>query len=372
MSVIPPNNNTTLIIDDFINYATAHLSTVSGIVNTLSLYPPAATAAPGVLLWTGYQVAPATQGGGGALEVDTNLLARVQIQQELIQADIIVANEIITTQVLEYPADIIIVQDYIVNQQELIYDPVIITEAVVATSEQNVTPKPNPEPEPDPKPNTGPPLSKGENLDLIEKALIKIGITNKKIIIAAQANAMKESGAKPIEENLNYGGTSNERIRSIFGARAKKYTDVELNVIKKNKVSMGDLMYGPNSGDVGKWLGNTVAGDGYKYRGRGFIQLTGKANYTAASLGIYKDTSLVTNPDYALDAVGAADTCAWFINRSLPSFTKSMGISKDTTSQKDANLLITSIIAGSPIKRSGTGYLTTLVVKVDKFASELA
>lgn len=64
MSVIPPTNNTTLIIDDFINYATAHLSTVSGIVNTLSLYPPAATAAPGVLLWTGYQVSPATPGGG--------------------------------------------------------------------------------------------------------------------------------------------------------------------------------------------------------------------------------------------------------------------------------------------------------------------
>ena len=64
MSVIPPNNNTTLIVDDFINYATAHLSTVSGIVNTLSLYPPAATAAPGVLLWTGYQVTPATPGGG--------------------------------------------------------------------------------------------------------------------------------------------------------------------------------------------------------------------------------------------------------------------------------------------------------------------
>ena len=62
MSVIPPNNNTTLIIDDFINYATAHLSTVSGIVNTLSLYPPVAAPAPGVLPWTGYQVSPATPG----------------------------------------------------------------------------------------------------------------------------------------------------------------------------------------------------------------------------------------------------------------------------------------------------------------------
>ena len=66
MSVIPPNNNTTLIIDDFINYATAHLSTVSGIINTISLYPPAALPAPGVLPWTGYQIPPATPGGGVA------------------------------------------------------------------------------------------------------------------------------------------------------------------------------------------------------------------------------------------------------------------------------------------------------------------
>jgi hypothetical protein len=64
MSVIPPNNNTTLIIDDFINYATAHLSTVTGIVNTISLYPPLGTPAPGVLPWSGYQVQPATAGGG--------------------------------------------------------------------------------------------------------------------------------------------------------------------------------------------------------------------------------------------------------------------------------------------------------------------
>jgi predicted chitinase len=372
MSVIPPNNNTTLIIDDFINYATAHLSTVTGIVNTISLYPPLGTPAPGVLPWTGYQVAPATL-GGGVLEVAEEVLAAVQIQQELIQADIATANEILVTEGIESSVDNTIVVDYIANQQELIYNPVVITEAVVSTNEQKVSSilvKSNQPPEETPTP--GPKLPPSKNLDLIEKALIKIGITNTKIIRAVKANAMKESGGQPIEENLNYGSTSNERIKSIFGARAKKYTDAQLDTIKKDKASMGELMYGPDSGQVGKWLGNTTAGDGYKYRGRGFIQITGKGNYTAASLALYKDTKLVTNPGYALDAVGAADTCAWFINRSLASFTKKMGIPKDTTSQEDANLLVTSIIAGSPIKRSGTGYLTTLVVKVDKYASQIA
>ncbi len=46
MSVIPPTNNPTLIIDDFINYATAHLSTLSGVINTISLYPPIGTPGP--------------------------------------------------------------------------------------------------------------------------------------------------------------------------------------------------------------------------------------------------------------------------------------------------------------------------------------
>lgn len=61
MSIISPTKNTSLIIDDFIQYATQHLTTVSGIVNTISLYPtiPVPTPAPGVLNWTGYTVPPA-------------------------------------------------------------------------------------------------------------------------------------------------------------------------------------------------------------------------------------------------------------------------------------------------------------------------
>ena len=367
MSVIPPNNNTTLIIDDFINYATAHLSTVTGIINTVSLYPPLGTPAPGVLPWTGYQVSPATP-GGGVLEVEAEVIAAVQIQQELIQADIAVANEILTSNVLESSADINIVVEYIADQQELISNPVVLTEAVVATKEQKASDKKEEKTDP---PTPGPKLPPSKNLDLIEKALIKIGITNKKIIKAVKANAMKESGGNPIEENLNYGGTSNERIKTIFGSRAKKYSEAELNIIKKDKVSFGELMYGRDT-TVGQSLGNTDPGDGYKYRGRGFIQITGKGNYIAASLGIYKDTTLVKNPDYALDSVGAADTCAWFVNRSLASFVKKMGIPVDTESQADANLLVTSIIAGSPIKRGGTGYLSSLVVRVDTFASQIA
>jgi hypothetical protein len=53
---LPPVNSTDLIIDNFILYATIHLTTVNGIVNTISSYPPTGTPAPGVVLWTGYVV----------------------------------------------------------------------------------------------------------------------------------------------------------------------------------------------------------------------------------------------------------------------------------------------------------------------------
>lgn len=63
---------------------------------------------------------------------------------------------------------------------------------------------------------------------------------------------------------------------------------------------------------IGKRLGNTQPGDGYRYRGRGFIQLTGRANYAAMSKRLGVD--LVNNPDLALDAYQASRILAAYFN----------------------------------------------------------
>lgn len=57
-------------------------------------------------------------------------------------------------------------------------------------------------------------------------------------------------------------------------------------------------------------LGNTQEGDGFRFRGRGLIQTTGRYNYekTAAALGI----DCVNNPDLLSEVVNAARSAAWW------------------------------------------------------------
>jgi predicted chitinase len=207
-----------------------------------------------------------------------------------------------------------------------------------------------------------------KNMDLIEASLKKQGITDPKYIAAVKGNVMKETGGKSIEENLNYGKTGNDRIRSIFGSRAAGKTDQELDAIKKDPKQMGEMMYGSKT-KMGQQMGNTEPGDGFKYRGRGFIQLTGKSNYAAASKAIYGDNRLVDNPDLVNDPQVAADVSAWYMKKGQGSMAKTLGIDQGNMSQDQANLLATSQIAGKAIK-PGSGYLGGEVLsKVNSYSA---
>jgi len=195
-------------------------------------------------------------------------------------------------------------------------------------------------------------VQSGSNMQLIEAALKRRGLSDPTYIKSVQANVMKESGGKPIAENLNYGSTSNERIRKIFGARAARYSDAQLDQIKKSPQSMGELMYGYET-DIGRRMGNTQPGDGFLYRGRGFIQLTGKNNYAAASSAIYGDDRLVKNPDLLLDPAVAAESTAWYMQKGRASMAKILGMGTENLSQEQSDLLATSQIAGGDIRKKG-------------------
>ena len=210
-----------------------------------------------------------------------------------------------------------------------------------------------------------------KNMDMIEASLKKQGITDPKMIAAVKGNVMKESGGKAVSENMNYGNTSNDRIKSIFGSRAAGKTDAELNDIKKDPSKMGEMMYGKDT-KIGASMGNTEVGDGFKYRGRGFIQLTGKSNYAAASKAIYGDDRLVKNPDMLNDPQVAADVSAWYMKKGTSGMAKQLGVDTNNMTQEQANLVATSTIAGRAIT-PGQGYLgTENLGKVNKYATAFA
>ncbi|MBP5119411.1 glycoside hydrolase family 19 protein [Pseudomonas protegens] len=72
-----------------------------------------------------------------------------------------------------------------------------------------------------------------------------------------------------------------------------------------------------DTGTLAKRLGNTpeADGDGQKYRGRGLIQVTGRANYEACSEALFSDARLLNTPELLETPVYAAMSAGWFWQR---------------------------------------------------------
>lgn len=112
-----------------------------------------------------------------------------------------------------------------------------------------------------------------------------------------------ESGSfSRIEENLNY---SAERLKVVF----PKYfpTDGLAHAYEYNKQAVANRVYGNRMGN-----GPESSGDGWKYRGRGLIQLTGKSNYEACSKDMMFD--IVQEPELVLIPEIAVLTSIWYWN----------------------------------------------------------
>lgn len=147
------------------------------------------------------------------------------------------------------------------------------------------------------------PISKDTDGNI--KAIISVaknnGITNEYAIAAMLAICKKESGFIPRCET-SYRNTSAKRIKEIF-YKLRKYSDDEVDSIKKNDRQFFDIIYGGT--ETKKRYGNGPK-DGYKYRGRGFNQITFKGNYEK-----YKDLTgfdIINDPDL-LNTVNVAAKC---------------------------------------------------------------
>lgn len=137
-------------------------------------------------------------------------------------------------------------------------------------------------------------------------ALKKAGISNPIMQSAILSTIAKETSFQ-LKPETSYAKTSVARIRDVFKGNKKiaALKDNELEKIKTNAPAFFELIYG------GRY-GNDNPGDGYKYRGRGFNQITFKGNYEAVGKIIGVD--LVNYPDKLNEIpVAAAAAAAYFI-----------------------------------------------------------
>ena len=111
-----------------------------------------------------------------------------------------------------------------------------------------------------------------------------------------------ESGNfKFVNENLNY---SADRLKVVF---PKYFKTIDVAPYDRNPQKIASLIYGSRMGN-----GPESTGEGYKFRGRGYIQLTGKDNYTLFTKAIGEDC--VANPDLVSTKYPLA-SAAWFFSK---------------------------------------------------------
>jgi putative chitinase len=336
MSAVQPTKNTGLIVDEFIRYANNHLLSVRGMITTVSGYP-GPTTAPGVVDWKGYQVAGAKNSRDNSSNTNNDLF---------IGEDANPNNTPLTD------AQYLAAEESLVGSTE--GDPVNGSQQLAAGL---LIPETTPPPDPELLDLTEKQISEvvADNVNQAREELKKEGISEippklekipnyktkikvpDELVIAMRkwgvgktpedrahflGQCDHETGGFAItaESLRGYSHTSASRIREVFKSRVAKYSDAQIDSLKQDEIKWGDIVYGPDTA-VGRSLGNTSVGDGAKYKGRGWIQITGKVNY----IGLSKDDSpkqdYVSMPQMVEGRTAASSASCWFwIKRNFKRF----------------------------------------------------
>lgn len=187
---------------------------------------------------------------------------------------------------------------------------------------------------------------KSKAINSIIEAMKKYGVTNPYTQIAILSTIGKESGFVPQNE-ISYGSTSNERIKKIFGKRVE---NVDVDSLKKDPVAFFDQIYGKQAEEFLNFdTGNDQPGDGWKYRGRGFNQITFKNGYKKIqklfdTMGKTK-VDLVNNPDKLNEEDIAAEAAVLYFIDSCrnPEMNRKYGVN-DINGFKDQETALKAIV----------------------------
>jgi putative chitinase len=142
----------------------------------------------------------------------------------------------------------------------------------------------------------------GKWLEPLLETFEKYDINTSKRQACFIGQAMHESGGfKHLVENLNYSA------QGLMRTWASRFPDTDTaEKYANNPEKIANKVYSGR-------MGNTEDGDGFKYRGRGIFQLTGKENYKNCSDGIGVD--LIANPELLQEPRCACLSAGWYYNK---------------------------------------------------------
>lgn len=129
----------------------------------------------------------------------------------------------------------------------------------------------------------------------------RLGISDENFLILLSNVAVETGYFRSFEENLKY--TTTKRLKEVF---PKYFKNQDPSIFVNNPAKLANLVYGGR-------MGNVLPNDGFKFRGRGMIQLTGRANYDSLSRKYKELKDIVEQPDLvSKDSRIKALSCLYF------------------------------------------------------------
>jgi putative chitinase len=122
-------------------------------------------------------------------------------------------------------------------------------------------------------------------------------------VAAFMAQCGHESGGFTVmQENLNYSA------KGLVGTFKKYFpTEAHAKPYERKPEMIANRVYANRMGN-----GDEASGEGWYFRGRGIVQITGKNNYTKCSQSLFESNVLVENPDLLLESEYAIHSACWF------------------------------------------------------------
>ena len=271
-----PTDNSEVFLDQLIASIQSHLPTIKGMYLTTSLYPPLLTPGPGAVPFVGYTIPPASRGvGGGSADNLQSTPEEQALEQKRIEEAITLTPE-----------------------QELIAEDA--TERGYGINESTAA-----------------------------------GLSGESPSSPASRNNSDSNGSESSnnEDSAAANSTNSEKIEECGNVKLKEPPQVVIDAMRKWGIKTplqkahflaqcahesGNFVYtkeiwGPSSAqqryEGRKDLGNTQPGDGFRFAGRGYIQVTGRANYTQFKKGVTDD--VVANSTL-VEKKYVAETACWF------------------------------------------------------------